>query len=265
MLATLLVWLPMAAKLLLTAAIVLVASIITERAGPFIGALFVTLPVTFWPAYLFIVLDHDRQFVADSAIAGMVMHAVSAIMVVVYVKLAQRWPLAPSLVTAVAVWVGFGVVAKSMQWSFWSAAAVEAVVYTASLALVRQDRHAFMPATRRQWYDLPLRVVMICILMGVLLAASAWGGPVVTGFIAVFPIAMVSTVLILQPRIGGPAAAAMAANGVRGMAGICFALAAVQLTVVPLGPAVALTLLAVIPVAWNLTTFLTRKRAVPAR
>jgi len=139
-------------------------------------ALFVTLPVTFVPAYLFIALDHDRAFVADSATAGMAMHAVSAVLVLVYVKLAQRWPLLPSLAVAIAAWVGLGVVARSVTWSFWSAAALEFVVYGAALALVRGDRRAPMPATRRQWYDLPVRVAKICALMGAILLVSAQGG-----------------------------------------------------------------------------------------
>lgn len=265
MLSTMLVWLPLAAKLLLTAAIVVAASVATERAGPFVGALFVTLPVTFWPAYLFVSMDHDRVYVADAATAGMVMHGVSAALVVVYVKLARRWPLLPSLAAAVAVWVGLGIVARSFTWSFWSAAAFDALVYALALVLVRHDRQAAMPAMRRRWYDLPVRVVMVCVLMGTVLLVSAWAGPVVTGFVAVFPISLVSAVLILHSRIGGAATAAMAANGIRGMVGIGLALAALQLSVVPFGPAVALTLLAVIPVAWNLTTFLMRRQSVPAR
>jgi hypothetical protein len=265
MLSTLLVWLPLAAKLLLTVAIVVAASVVTERAGPFIGALFVTLPVTFWPAYLFIAMDHDRAFVADSATAGMVMHGISAILVVVYVKLAQRLSLLPSLLAAIAAWVGCGIVAKSMAWNFWSAAAFDIAVYALALALVRRHRSAPMPATRRQWYDLPLRVAMICALMAAVLFASAWGDAVVTGYIAVFPIALASTVLVLHTRIGGPATAAMAANGVRGMVGIALALASLQLSVVPFGPPVALALLLAIPIAWNVTTYLTRRPIGPVR
>ena len=47
-------WLSLALKLLLTAGIVVTASVIVERAGPLIGALVVTLPVTVWPAYVFL-------------------------------------------------------------------------------------------------------------------------------------------------------------------------------------------------------------------
>ena len=64
MLPIMMLWLPLAIKLLLTAAIVVAASVATERSGPFIGGLLVSLPVTAWPAYLFLTLDHDAPFVA---------------------------------------------------------------------------------------------------------------------------------------------------------------------------------------------------------
>jgi len=59
-------WLALAVKLVLTAGIVVTASFVTEYAGPLIGALVVTLPVTVWPAYVFLSLDHDAAFIAQS-------------------------------------------------------------------------------------------------------------------------------------------------------------------------------------------------------
>ena len=70
-------WLALAVKLVLTAGIVVTASFVTERAGPLIGALVVTLPVTVWPAYVFLSLDHDATFIAASVVGGLAMNAVS--------------------------------------------------------------------------------------------------------------------------------------------------------------------------------------------
>jgi hypothetical protein len=256
-------WVPLVVKLLLTAAIVVAASIATERAGPFIGALVVTLPVTFWPAYLFVSLDHDAAFVATSALAGMVMHAITGVLLLVYVILAQRFSLLPSIATAVVAWVLLGAAAKGIEWSFPVAVMLNVVTYAVALFVVRGYRHAAMPPTSRKWYDIPLRVALVCALMSVILLSSNWAGPVVTGFLAVFPISSCSAILILHPRIGGKATAAMVANGVRGMVGLAFSFAALHLGVVPLGPGIALALMLVIPVAWNLSTFLMRARLVP--
>jgi hypothetical protein len=267
MLLTLLPWLPLAAKLLLTAAIVVTASITTERAGPFIGGLVVTLPVTVWPAYLFLTMDHDLVFVADSVVGGMVMHAVTAVLMLVYVLMAQRFRLAPSLAAAVGVWVLLGIILKSVEWSFLAAGLLNLIAYPACMWIARPYRDAPMPKLQRRWYDIPARVLFVCSLMSTILLVSNWAGPVATGFIAVFPISTVSAVLILNPRIGEKATAAMVANGMRGMSGIALGLPAVHLTVVPLGPVVALTLLIAIPVAWSLLAWFQRERTrrVPAR
>lgn len=253
-------WLPLAAKLLLTAAIVVAAAATTERAGPFIGALVVTLPVTFWPAYLFIALDHDTAYVAASAVAGMVMHAVTAVLMLVYVVMAQRFSVVASLAAAVGVWVLVGVTARSFEWSFPAAVVLNIVAYALALWVVRDYRDAPMPATQRRWYDIPVRVALVVVLMGLILFASSVAGPVVTGFLAVFPISTCSAALILHPRIGGQATAAMVANGVRGMVGLAFSIAALYLTVMPFGAAAALTLMLVVALGWNLTTYLTRTR-----
>lgn len=265
MLLTLMTWLPLAVKLLLTAAIVVAASVTTERAGPFIGGLIVTLPVTVWPAYLFLTLDHDAAFIAESAVAGMVMHAVTAVLMLIYVMLAQRRGMLLSLSAAVFAWVLLGIVAKSVTWSFAGALLLNLIAYPSCMWLARSYRDAPMPPLRRQWYDIPLRVVFVCSLMGTILLVSSWAGAVVTGFIAVFPISTVSAVLILNPRVGERATAATVANGMRGMSGIALALPALHLTIVPWGPVVALTLLLAIPVAWSLLAWAQRARRAPAR
>ena len=262
---TLMIWLPLAVKLLLTAAIVVAASVATERAGPFVGGLLVTLPVTVWPAYLFLTLDHDAVFVAESAVAGMVMHAVTAVLMLIYVLLAQRRAMLLSLSLAVAAWVLLGIVARSVEWSFVGAALLNLVAYPTCMWIARPYRDAPMPPLRRQWYDIPARVLFVCLLMGTILVVSSWAGPVVTGFIAVFPISTVSAVLILNPRLGERATAAMVANGMRGMSGIALALPALHLTIGPLGPVVALTLTLAIPIAWSLLALVQRARRAPAR
>lgn len=265
MLPTLLSWLPIAAKLLLTAAIVVAASVTTERAGPFVGGLVVTLPVTVWPAYLLLTLDHDAAFVADSALAGLVMHAVSAILMLIFVVLAQRRPMWLSLSAAVTAWVLLGFAAKAVEWSFTGAALSNLIAYSTCMWLAHSYRDAPMPAVLRRWYDIPARVLFVCALMAIILAVSSRAGPVATGFIAVFPISTVSAVLILHPRVGGKATAAMVANGLRGMSGIALALAAMYLTIGPFGPIAALTLLLAIPVGWSLLAWVRRARGAPAR
>ncbi len=96
--------------------------------------------------------------------------------------------------------------------------------------------------------------------MAIVLQASTWAGPVVTGLLAVFPISSTSLILILHPRIGGRASAAVLANSVWSLFGISFGLAAIALAAVPLGVPVALAAALAIPLAWNLTVWLIHRR-----
>jgi hypothetical protein len=119
-----------------------------------------------------------------------------------------------------------------------------------------------MPLKVRKWYDVPLRTLLVCALMGTVLVISNVVGPVATGFVAVFPISTTSTMLILQPRIGGRASAAVIANGLFGLAGIGAGLTALYISLKPLGIVPALVLALIVPVTWNLTVWAVRTRGV---
>jgi hypothetical protein len=49
-------------KMVVTAAFLLAATITAERAGPLIGGLVSTLPISAGPVYIFLALDHDAHF-----------------------------------------------------------------------------------------------------------------------------------------------------------------------------------------------------------
>ena len=255
-------WLALAVKLVLTAGIVVTASFVTERAGPLIGALVVTLPVTVWPAYVFLSLDHDATFIAESVVGGLAMNAVSGIFMLIYIVLAQRRGLAVSLLTALASWLILAVLARFVAWTATISILANIVVYTVCILLTRRFRDVAIPPTVRKWYDVPLRTLLVCALMGTVLLISNVVGPVATGFVAVFPISTASTMLILQPRIGGPASAAVITNGLFGLAGIGAGLIALHFSIAPLGIIPALVLLLAVPVTWNLTVWAVRMRVV---
>ena len=245
---------------MLTAGIVVTASVVVERAGPLIGALVVTLPVTVWPAYVFLSLDHDAAFLAQSAESGLAINAVSAVFMLAYLVLAQRRGLIVSLCLAVACWIGLALLVRSIAWTVGGAGLLNLMFYPACIWLSNRYREAEVPRLQRQWYELPLRTLLVCTLMGTVLVLSNWVGPVATGILAVYPISTTCTMLILHPRIGGRPTAAVIANGLWGMLGIALGLLALCLTIVPLGTGTALALALAVPVTWNLSVWLARQR-----
>lgn len=56
-------WFPLAVKMAATAAVVVAASRLAERAGPLIGGMIATLPISAGPAYIFLALGHDLSLI----------------------------------------------------------------------------------------------------------------------------------------------------------------------------------------------------------
>ena len=117
-----------------------------------------------------------------------------------------------------------------------------------------------IPPTRRQWFDLPLRAVLVAVNVAIVISISTRVGPAVTGQLAVFPIVLSSLVLIFHPRIGGLATAALIANGVWGLAGFSVALVVLHLAAVQFGTWPAYGLSLATSIIWNFSVWSIRRR-----
>ncbi len=58
-------------KMAVTAGFVVAATVTAERAGPVVGGLVATLPIGAGPVYVFLAMDHDPHFIAQSAVASL--------------------------------------------------------------------------------------------------------------------------------------------------------------------------------------------------
>jgi hypothetical protein len=247
-------------KMLVTAGIVVAASLIAERTGPMIGSLVATLPVSAGPAYVFLSVDHDATFIAATALASFVATIGTILFSTLYALVAQRNGMLVSLLSAQATWLSFGFAVRLFDWTLGRATLLGVIVFSAAIVLTRPLRHAPMPPPKRRWYDVPLRAGMVSTLVLVVVSVSNIFGSYVTGILAAFPVVFTSLSLILHPRVGGPPTAAVLAHSMVGMIGFELALAALHLTAVPLGSPLALTLALAICIGWNLTLFMARRR-----
>jgi hypothetical protein len=242
-------------KMAVTAAFVVMASVITERVGPAIGALISTLPVSAGPGYVFLSLDHDAAFIAQAATASLVVNAATGVYALVYAALAQRANQAISIGGGLASWLALVLTIRATEWTLLGAVLANAVVYAICIPLGARFRHVKMPIVTRRWYDVPLRAAMVATLVATLVSVSGRVGASVSGIIATFPIVFTSLMLILHPRIGGRATAAVVAHGLWGLVGFGLALTALHLTAEPLGTPAALSLGLAVSVIWNVSTW----------
>jgi hypothetical protein len=251
-------------KMGVAAAFVVAASVITERAGPVIGALVSTLPVSAGPAYVFLALDHSPQFIADSALISLPVNAATFYFALTYVLVAQRHGLVASLLAGLAVWVPIAIATAFVAWTLLTAVAFNLVAFVICVPAVRRFRAVKMPLVTRRWYDIPLRAAMVATLVAAVVTLSNRVGPTGSGILALYPIVFTSLMLILHPRIGGPATAAVIANGLWGLVGFGVAIFALQVTAVPLGSVMALSIGLAVAVGWNISLWLLRRLSRPS-
>jgi hypothetical protein len=239
-------------RMAVAAAFVVSASFIAEHSGPAIGALVATLPISAGPAYVFLALDHDSAFVAQGALMSLPINAATIFLGMTYTLLAQRNNLLVSYGAAAAVWIGIAAIIGSLQWSLWGGLLVNAVAFAICTPLMQRYRHARMPPVARRWYDVPLRASLVATLVLAVVTLSGRVGPSISGILALFPAVFSSMMLILHPRIGGPATAAVIANSAWGLMGFGMAIAVLHAGALHLGSVAGLTLGLATCVSWNL-------------
>jgi hypothetical protein len=177
------------------------------------------------------------------------------------VVLAQKRSLAVSLGGALAAWVVCAIAIRSVQWNVWAAIALNVVVYAVCVTMAERYLHVKMPLIVRRWYDVPLRALLVACLVGTVVTLGLNVGPRITGIFAVFPIVMVSLMLIMHPRLGGPANAALLANTMWGLVGFGLCVLAAHVAVEPLGTPLGLTFALAVSIAANITIWFFRRHS----
>ena len=244
--------LTLALRMAIAAAFVVTASFITERSGPVIGALVATLPISAGPSYVFLAIDHDAAFIAQGALSSLPINAATIFLGLAYVLLAQRRGALLSWAGGAAVWLVLAVAARKVEWTLARGVLANAVAFAICIPAMQHFRHVRMPPITRRWYDVPLRASLVATLVATVTSVSGWAGPSVSGILALFPIVFTSMMLILQPRIGGPATAAVLANGAYGLIGFSLAVVVLHLGGLHFGAAAGLSLALATCVGWNL-------------
>ncbi len=263
---TAIVWLPPLVRALATALVVVSASAVAEALGPFWGALIASLPVSAGPAYVFLAMQHEADFVAASALSSCAANAATGLFLIVYGVLAGRMAPWPSLGAAVLAWLAGSLATQQVAWTPATATVANLVVYGSGFALLNTARSAPIIAVstaRRRWCDLPVRAAAVAVFVSLVVAASALPGPAATGIAAVFPISLISLLVIVRPRIGGPAASLLAANALRAMLGFGVMLLVLHLAIPPWGVTGALIAAVIVSALWSAALLLLRERRRP--
>lgn len=254
-------WYGLLLKMALTASIVVTASVVVERAGPFVGALIAALPTAAGAVYIILAIEHPPAFIAASAIGSMVINVAVGVFALTYALLAQRFGLTVSLGGAFLVWFAGAFLLRLVEWTPLTALLLNAVAFSLTVWAGSQFRTegvtTKVKATAR---DIAWRATVVVLCVAIVTTASDRIGAFASGMFALFPVAMGSFFIILHPRLGGPAAASVAAHVQAPLLGLCLGFLAVHAFAESLGVWWSYAIGLSIGVAWSALLSLLRQR-----
>jgi hypothetical protein len=250
----------LAVRMAAVAVFIIIGALISERAGPFFGAMVTSLPVYTGPLYLFMAIDHPPEFLAQVTVGSLGSCAVIPVFVIVYALMARTgWGALPSILVAFTVWMAIAAGVQMNDWSLIEALLFALPIYAISILVGRNFTQAVaLKPTGRSWRDLLLRVLLVTCVVGAVNAMSPFMPVKLTGILSIMPTVMMSLILVLHGRIGGPATAALLTHSITGMVGMLLAVTLVGLTIVPWGAAASLSAGLATSVTWNLTLIAAR-------
>src|SRR5690348_14715564 len=106
----------LAAKTACAALIVVAASRLTERAGPVLGSLVATLPVSTGPVYVFLAMDHGAAFIAECARISVAASVAMLAFIWGHALASRRFATAGSLAAATLAWFAAAFLLQLRDW-----------------------------------------------------------------------------------------------------------------------------------------------------
>ena len=255
-------WVSLLIKIIATASVVVAASIVAEKAGPFWGALIACLPVAAGPAYVLLALDADAPFIRSSALAGVAGNAATGLFILVLHLSASRRGFMVSLSAAIAAWLAAILCIRAAgPWQAIGGVLLNILVYGGALRLARSEAVVVGSAAAARWFELPLRALTVGLLVAGTVTISHAIGPGATGLAVAFPISMTSLSIVLHRRLGGQAVAQVMANSLKAMPGLGLALLTLAAAAEGFGVPLALLLALTVSLGWSFGLMALRARS----
>ena len=253
------IWLEFALKMTLTAALVVAASVVAARSGPFIGALVAALPTAAGAAYVILAIEHPPSFIAAGAVGSIAANAAVGVFALAYAALAQRYGVLISLGGSLLLWLACAAAMQPVHWTLAGALALNAVAFAMMLPAGARYRTDTMVKVVTQPSDIAWRALAVAVCVALVTAASHSIGSFASGMFAVFPVVISSLLVILHMRLGGPAAASVAAHVHAPLIGLSLGFVAVTALAEPAGVWWAFLAGLAVCLAWNGALWFWRK------
>ena len=123
-----------------SAGIVVTASFLVERSGPFLGAMIATLPISAGPAYVVLALEHGPDFIAQSSIASLSVNAGTVLFLTLYARIAPHHGPLASLAICFALWIACATAIIGLSPPLAGVLALNAAAFTIGFIALRSGK-----------------------------------------------------------------------------------------------------------------------------
>jgi hypothetical protein len=250
-------------KLTLAPLLVATATLMTRRWGPKIGGLLMGLPLTTGPIFLFLATDQGPRFAATAAVGILFGLIGLAAFAVAYAASSSRIGWVGSLGVAVAAFIAFSVAASRLGSDIIVAALAAWVALLLAASLIRKPK--LRPASAPPaWWDLWVRMIAVAALTLATTAVAGRLGPVLSGIVGTYPVAITVVVTFTHAQLGRDAAAVMLRGSVLSWFAFASCFLVIGLSVEKLGIAVSMSFGALVAAATSaLVLWLDQVGALP--
>lgn len=190
-------------KALITAAVIVAAGRLAQRAGPVLTSVLITLPVNAGPGFFFIALEQEAAFVRGGALTAFAVTGAVLLFCTAWVHAARHAGFLLSLAAAIAAWTAWALATEALPDTIaWSAGAAGT---GALLAWLLRRRDIGRPAGGRAaagWGFVIVRGMVAGLVVAGVATASPWLGPVWSGFLLGFPTMLTASAWMLYGHYG---------------------------------------------------------------
>ena len=190
-------------KALATAAVIVAAGRLAQRAGPVLTSVLITLPVNAGPGFFFIALQQDAAFVSSGALTAFAITGAVLLFCTAWVHTARYGGFLLSLAAAVAAWTAWALFTRALPDTVpW---AVAGAGCGALLAWLLRRRGLVRPGSAKAaagWGFVTARGVVAGLAVASVATASPWLGPVWSGFLLGFPTTLTASAWMLYGHYG---------------------------------------------------------------
>jgi hypothetical protein len=195
-------------KLILAPLLVAVATVAAQTWGPRVGGLLMGLPLTTGPIFLLLTIDLGPAFAARAAI-GILFGVVGLTAFAVVYAAASLWTgWIRSLATATVAFLAFAVGARGLGNDVVVAGLAAWLAPILALPLMRRSELAGPRCVPPRW-DIWARMLAVAVLTLAVTAAATRLGPVLSGIMGTYPVAITVVIAFTHRQFGRDAAAEM--------------------------------------------------------